>query len=42
MADAVELAALLGPDSVDAALGVAAGRFAETDLQAKQRTKNVT
>jgi hypothetical protein len=36
MADAVELAALLGPDTVDAALGVAAtaGRFAETDLLA--------
>jgi transposase len=34
MADAVELAALVGPAEVDAALGVAAaaGRFAETDL----------
>jgi hypothetical protein len=36
MADAVELAALVGADTVDAALGVAAaaGRFAETDLLA--------
>jgi len=34
MGDAVELAALVGADAVDAALGVAAaaGRFAETDL----------
>jgi hypothetical protein len=34
MADAVELAALVGTEAVDAALGVAAaaGRFAETDL----------
>lgn len=34
MADAVELAALVGADTVDAALGVAAaaGRFAEADL----------
>ena len=34
MADAVELAALLGAETVDAALGVAAtaGRFAEADL----------
>jgi transposase len=34
MADAVELAHLVGPQTVDAALGVAAaaGRFAETDL----------
>jgi hypothetical protein len=34
MADAVELAALVGADTVDAALGIAAaaGRFAETDL----------
>ena len=36
MADAVELARLVGPGTVDAALGVAAaaGRFAETDLLA--------
>ncbi|MGD6980993.1 MULTISPECIES: IS21 family transposase [Citricoccus] len=36
MAAAVELAALVGPEKVDAALGVAAaaGRFAETDLAA--------
>jgi len=36
MADAVELAHLVGADTVDAALGVAAaaGRFAETDLLA--------